>query len=132
MLAMCGCNDATSPPRTFSRLLSSADRIEVTNHWYAFGSSITGAELTGIAQAVASGKKNTFGPPYDWKSPRIWQVEFYRGTNHLAVIRTGYGVFEAAGVEYRDGTGTLLASWKKLEEVLQAHNAKPDAEATIK
>lgn len=123
VLVLCGCQDATSPPKALSQLLSTADRIEATNHWYAFGNSIAGAEVREITRAIASAKKNTVGKPHDWTHPypRVWDFEFHAGTNQLAIIRTAWGVFEIASVEYRDGTGTLLASWKKLEEQLQAH-----------
>jgi len=58
-----------------------------------------------------------------WKNPHVWELEFRAGTNYLATIRTCAGVFEVAGIEYRDGSETLLASWKKLQAQLDQFDA---------
>lgn len=116
MFALCGCSEATHPPAEFSQPLSKADHVVVTNRFFAFGSTIAGAEVSNLAKAAKSAKKKTSGADLDWMSPRIWDVEFYAGTNRLAVIPIGYGEFKQKGVEYIDDTGVVEAFWKKLEE----------------
>ena len=116
MLALCGCSDATQPPAKFSQQLSTADRLEVTNRYFAFGTTITGVDVSSLTMAVKSAKKKTWGQPMDWGSPFVWDVEFYAGTNHLAGIPICYGIFKLEGVEYIDGTGVVEEFSKKLEK----------------
>jgi hypothetical protein len=115
IFVLCGCSDATQPPARFSRRLSSADRLEVTNRHYAFGKTITGADISSLTTAIKSAKKKTWGARMDWNSPRSWEVEFFAGTNRLAVIPVCYGVFKLESAEYSDGSGLVKAFWKKLE-----------------
>jgi hypothetical protein len=112
---LCGCSDATQPPARFSRQISSADRLEVTNRHYALGKTITGADVRRLTTAMQSAKKKTWGARMDWNSPRSWDVEFFAGTNRLAVIPLCYGVFKLERAEYSDGTGFVEAFGKKLE-----------------
>jgi hypothetical protein len=111
-----GCSEAKRPPAAVSQELSTADRLEVTNRGYGFGSTIAGAEVNDLAKAVTSAKRKTSGADLDWMSARIWNVEFCAGTNHLAAIPISCGVFKLQGVEYSDGTGVVEALWRKLEE----------------
>ena len=113
--ALCGCSDATRPPTEFSQQLSTADRLEVTNRYYAFGETLTGADVRSLTIAIESARKKTWGANMDWMSPRNWDVEFYAGTNHLAGLPICYGAFKIEGVEYSDSTGVVEDFWKKLE-----------------
>ena len=114
--ALCGCSDATRPPAKFSQQLSTADRLEVTNRYFAFGTTITGADVSSLTTAVKSATKKTAGTNLDWMSPSSWEVVFYAGTNRLADIPICHGIFKLEGVEYNDGTGFAEQFWKKLEE----------------
>jgi hypothetical protein len=116
MFALCGCSEATHPPAEFWQSLSKADHVVVTNRFFAFGSTIAGAEVSNLVKAAKSAKKKTSGADLDWKSPRIWDAGFYAGTNCLTIVPIGFGEFKQEGVEYIDGTGVVEAFWKKLEE----------------
>jgi hypothetical protein len=116
MLVLCGCSKPTHPPAELSQRIAEADHVVVTNHYRAFGSAMSGAEISSLAKAVASAKKKTVGADFDWMSPRVWDIEFYTGTNHLAVVPVCYGIFQLEGVEYADSTGVIEAFWKKLDE----------------
>jgi hypothetical protein len=114
MLVLCGC----SKQKHFSQLLSAADHVAATNrNGQVFGCIVSGAEVSNLAKAVASAKR-----PYGLKAldftrdPFNWDLEFYAGTNSLAVMHLlGNGFFNLEGVQYCDGTGVAEAFWKKLE-----------------
>jgi hypothetical protein len=95
---------------------STADHIEATNRYFAFGATITGAGVSSLTAAVKSARKKITGTGLDWRDPRCWDVEFYSGTNHLGGFPTFSGIFKLEGVEYRDGTGVMEEFWKKLEK----------------
>jgi len=113
--ALCGCSNATRSPSGFLPQLSTADRLEVTNRYYAFGTTITGTDVRSLTTALTSAKKKTWGAGMDWTSPQSWDIEVYAGTNRLAGFPVCYGVFKIGGVEYSDGSGAAVVFWKKLE-----------------
>ena len=113
---LCGCSDATRPLAKFSRQFSTADHLEVTNRYYAFGATITGADVSSLITAVKTATKKTGGTSLDWMSPITWNVELYTGTNRLVDIPICHGVFKLEDVEYNDSTGFVEKFWKKLEE----------------
>jgi len=115
IFVLCGCSDVTQPPARFLQRLTTADRLEVTNRSYAFGTTITGADVRSLTTAIESARKKRLGAELDWRSPRTWDVEFFAGTNHLADLPICYGVFKIDGVEYWEGSGVTEAFWKKLE-----------------
>jgi hypothetical protein len=108
-LAFCGCSVATRTPAKFVRQLSSADRLVVTNRYYAFGAATTGTNVSSLIAAIKSSKTKKWGSNLDWEEPFVCDLEFYAGTNRLASIPTVYGVFNLDGVEYYDGSGVLEA-----------------------
>lgn len=112
--ALCGCSVATRQVAKFSQQLSPADRLVVTNRYYAFGATITGADVSSLVTAIKSSKTKKRGTGLDWGSPFVCNLEFYAGTNHLASVPTEYGVFNLDGVEYSDGSGVLEALFKKI------------------
>jgi hypothetical protein len=117
MLVLCGC----SKQKHLSQLLSAADHVVATNRYQAFGCTISGAEVSNLTKAVASAKR----PPYglqesDFTDPFVWDLEFYAGTNSLAVMHLDRGgFFQLGGVEYIDGTGVGEAFWNKLDETMR-------------
>jgi len=114
-LGLCGCSDAARPPVQFLQQLSAADRLEATNSYYAFGASITGADVRSFIAAIVSARKKTYGTDMDWANPRTWDVEFYAGTNHLAGLLISHEVFKMGRVEYTDANGVTMRLWEKLE-----------------
>jgi hypothetical protein len=114
MLVLCGC----SKQKQLSQLLSAADHVVATNHnGQAFGCTVSGAEVSNLAKAVASAKIPHGLKALDFTDPFDWDVEFCAGTNSLAVMHLlNHGFFKLEGVEYCDGTGVAEAFWEKLEE----------------
>lgn len=112
--ALCGCSVATRTPAKFSRQLSSADRLVITNRYYAIGATITGTNVSSVITAIKSSRTKKWGAGLDWGNPFVCNLEFYAGTNHLASIPTEYGVFNLDGVEYSDGSGVLESFSKKV------------------
>jgi hypothetical protein len=113
-LALCGCSVATQTPTKFEQQLSSTDRLVVTNRYYAFGATITGTNVSSIITAIKSSKTKKWGTDLDWGSPLVCDLEFYAGTNRLAIIPTEHGVFHLDGVEYFDSSEVLEAFCKKV------------------
>ncbi len=117
MLVLCGC----SKQKHLSQLLSAADHVVATNRYQAFGCTISGAEVSNLTKAVATAKKPYPGmKELDFKSPNDWDLEFYAGTNSLAVMHLErHGFFQLDGIEYGDGTGVADAFWNKLDEAMR-------------
>jgi hypothetical protein len=118
MLVLFGCSKPTHPPVGLSQRIAEADHIVATNrNGIVFSCTKSGADVSGLATAVKSGTKKTWGTGLDWKSPFVWDVEFYTGTNALVVMHLlKHGFFQLEGVEYIDSTGGVEAFWKKLED----------------
>ena len=116
VFALCGCCKPTHPPSRFFQRLSTADRLVATNHYSGFGCTISGAEVTNLIEKIKSARKKTYGTDLDWKSPHVWDLKFYSGTNLLADVPISYEVFKLEEVEYFDSTETVETFWKKLEE----------------
>ena len=114
-LWLCDCSEATRPPGQFLQQLSTADSLEATNSYYAFGTSITGADVRSFITAIASAKKKTYGTGLDWANPQTWDLEFYAGTNHLAGLLISHEVFNIGHVEYSDANGVTMRFWERLE-----------------
>ena len=110
-LAICGCSKTAHPPAEFCQRLSTADHIVVTNRFRAFGTVISGAEVSSLGKAVATASKKLTGA----STFCDWDVDFFAGTNHLAGIRLHDSTIMVEGVEYSDGTGVVEAFWEKLE-----------------
>jgi hypothetical protein len=119
MLALCGCSKPmpSHPPAEFSQRLSRADRLEATNVYYAMGFTNAGADTTNLANAIKAATEKTWGTSCDWMSPRIWKVTFFSGTNELAVVPIGYGLFNLNGVEFGDPSRVVESFWKRLDEL---------------
>jgi hypothetical protein len=117
MLVLCGCSKSMHPPEELSQRIAKADHVVATNrNGVVFICTKSGAEVSNLAKAVKSGTKNTLETDLDWTNPYDWDVDFYAGTNSLAVMHLLHGYFQLEGVEYIDGTGVAEAFWKKLEE----------------
>ena len=116
-LLLCGC----SKQEHLSQSLSAADHVVATNCYQTFGCTISGAEVSNLTKAVATAKKPYSGlKELDFKSPNDWDLEFYAGTNSLAVMHLErYGFFQLEGIEYVDGTGVGEAFWNKLDEAMR-------------
>lgn len=114
--ALCGCSAATQTPAKFVEQLSSADRLIVTNRYDALGTTITGTNISSFITAIKSSKTKKWGTDMDWGNPRVCNLEFYAGTNHLADIPTEYGVFRIDGVEYYDSSKVLETFCRKVTE----------------
>jgi hypothetical protein len=83
VLVLCGCSKLTH----LSQRLATADHIAAINrNGIVFSCTISGAEVGNLAKAVKSGTGKTWGANEDWGSPFVWDVEFYAGTNSLAVM----------------------------------------------
>jgi hypothetical protein len=93
-----------------SQKIFNADHLEVTNRYFSFGTNITGADVSGLANAVASAKRRTFGGNLDCD----WDVKFYAGTNCLGAIHLNRNVIMVEGVQYNDGTGVVMTFWQTL------------------
>lgn len=98
----------------FLRQISTADRLVVTNHYYSFGATITGTDVSGFITAIKSARTKGWGTGLDWGSPFACNLVFYAGTNQLASLPTENGVFNLDGVEYSDSSGVLEAFCKKV------------------
>ena len=94
----------------FSQQLSTATSLEVTNRYFTFGKTITGADVSNLAKAVPPAKRILTGSNYDCD----WEVKFRAGTNYLAAIHLNRDVIMIEGVQYRDGSGVVMALWQKL------------------
>ncbi|HZL14005.1 MAG TPA: hypothetical protein VFC85_07655 [Verrucomicrobiae bacterium] len=112
--ALCGCSVSTRPSAKFSRQISSADRLLVTNHYYAFGATVTGTNVSNLITAIKLARTKRWGTDLDWGDPFVCNLVFYAGTNQLASIPTVYGVFNLDGVEYSDVSGVLNAFCKNV------------------
>jgi len=109
IIALCGCSNSTQPPAAFSQQLSTADRLVATNRYFAFGSTVTGTEVSSLAKAVTSAKRQTLGAATDCD----WDADFFAGTNHLAVIHLHDSVISVDGIQYRDDSGVVTKFWQK-------------------
>ncbi|HEY5233651.1 MAG TPA: hypothetical protein VIK35_08970 [Verrucomicrobiae bacterium] len=112
--ALCGCYVSTQPSAKSSRQISSADRLVVTNRYYAFGATITGTNVSCLITVIKSARTKRWGTDMDWGDPFVCNLVFYAGTNQLASIPAVYGVFNLDGVEYSDVSGVLEAFCKNV------------------
>ena len=103
-------------PAQLSQRIAEADQVIVTNRYRAIGQTISREEADSLVKSIASAKKKTSGTDLDWASERVWDVDFYAGTNRMASIPVYYGIFQLEGVEYADSTGSLQKIWMKLDE----------------
>jgi len=98
-------------PAEISRQLSTADRVVVvTNHFHAFGATITCLDASRLTKTVTSARQDRL--PAD--AVFDWDVEFYAGTNFLTVIHLQDRVFMLGNSQYIDDTGVLRDFWQKL------------------
>jgi len=106
-----------SRQKELAQSLSAADHIVATNRYQTFGCTISGPEVGKLAQAVGSASRPSGLAGMDVQNPNDWDLEFYAGTNSLAVMHLlNHGFFQLEGVEYDDGTGVAETFWKKLGE----------------
>jgi hypothetical protein len=110
VFALCGCSGTKQLPSEFSQQLSTADRLEVTNRYYLFGTTISGADVSSLTKAIKSARNKTLGADADCD----WDAKFYAGTNYLAVIHLNRDVIMVEDVQYHDGTGFVMTFWQKL------------------
>jgi len=113
---LCGCSGTKQLPSEFSQQFSTADRLEVTNRYYLFGTSVSGADVSSLTKAIKSARKKTRGADADCD----WDVKFYSGTNYLAVIHLNRDVIMVEDVQYHDGTGFVMTFWQKLVKAATA------------
>jgi hypothetical protein len=64
----------------------------------------------GQAVAIAKHDRNAYSAIFDW------DVQFYAGTNFLAVIHVQDRAFWIGGTQYSDGSGVLKAFYERLEK----------------
>jgi hypothetical protein len=105
---VCGC----SPQKDLARRLASADRLVVTNRSESFRMVVTDLEVKQVVRAIADGKKES---PYISASPYL-QLEFFKGTTHLASVTTSVQVFWIGNKPYSDPSGALVALMHRYRE----------------
>lgn len=110
----CGCSPER-PPADFIQQVSQADHVVVTNLYLPVTFTITGEEFRQLSTAItnATRDKNNYSAVFDW------QVQFYKGTNHLTDIHLQDRAFVMPGLQYSDGSGVLKSfyeNWVKTEE----------------
>jgi hypothetical protein len=105
--SLSGCSEPAHP----SGQISEADRIvTVTNEGHNFTVTVTGDNASALAKAVASSKEDKvpISATFDW------DVQLFKGTNLLTVIRLQHNYFLLAGTQYEDDSGVLEAFYRKL------------------
>lgn len=108
VLVLCAC----SAQKSLAQRLAGADRVVVTNTSEGLSISVTGADVSKIVQAIASGRK---------ESPLVsaalgLTLEFYKGAAHLGTVNTSYTVFWVGNKPYSDTTGTLTALHERFRQ----------------
>ena len=111
-------------PTQPGRLIGGADRIIVTNtfpplleeRYRGFSLTISGDEARKIIRGVSSmwPYSSTTPPTLPTNSIFEWELRFYRGTNHLAVIYLAGSTFTFEDQEYGGDKGVLEAFSRRL------------------
>jgi len=110
LIGFCGCSQPGQPPTEFTQQIFQADRIVATNRYDATNFVLTGEEVGRVGKAVASAKhdKNHYQAIFDW------DLQFYTGTNFLAVVHLQDAAFWIGGTQYIDETGVLKTFYHRL------------------
>lgn len=106
VFALCGCSRPAHPPAN----IATADRVVVTNRFSAFGLTVTGADASRLATAVAAAAQDRLPATAIFD----WELEFYAGTNFLTLIHLQDRAFMLSNNQYSDDTGVLKTFWQKL------------------
>ena len=98
----CGCSPKNA---RLADQIRGADRIVATNRSVSAPVVVEGSEAKRIAAAAAGAKwdRNYYPAIFDW------DVQFYAGTNFLAVIRLQDRIFKTKHAQFNDETGVLKA-----------------------
>jgi hypothetical protein len=111
-----------SQPTKLAHLIANADHIIVTNRsvprYRGFSISISGPRVGQIVRAVSSATRNQAETNSEWD----WEIQFFKGTNRLAVVNFQGSMFLAENGEYHDGSGEL----KKLESEISIRTTRPE------
>lgn len=108
-----GCSRSTRTPEAFARQVAGADRIVASDWNHGSIMVIAGQESKDLIRALSSAKclpKNMSAPT----SP-CCAIEFFQGTNLLAVIAVQEEWFGPGGGEYVEKSGVLKALQRRLE-----------------
>lgn len=108
LVCACGC----SPNKNLARSLKEADRVVVTNSFDGLSITVTGKEVNRMVKAIASGEKL----PPSIAASVDFNLQFFKGTEHLATLPTSVMIFWAGDKAYSDRTGTLEALKAKYRE----------------
>jgi hypothetical protein len=109
LAGLCAC----SRQKTLADRLASADRVVMTNPRDGLTTTITGAQVQKIVQAIKAAKKiSSEGLA---SSPGL-RLGFYAGTNHLETVPTSDLIFWIDKTPYEDKSNTLRAYYEKFRE----------------
>src|SRR4051794_14809777 len=102
LLLVTGCSPAR-PSAEFTRKVSLADHIIVTNRALHVTRTLTGDDFRAITMAVTNAVEDKHN--YD----SIWdcEIQFFSGTNLLTTVNLAYRTFFAGSNHYVDSSGVL-------------------------
>jgi hypothetical protein len=111
IIGVCACSqreDAQGPQRALARRLTEADRVVFSN---LFNNRVTltlsNKEVRKIVRALKASEE--ISPNVD--AALGYALVFFRGTNHLATVRTSQIIFWIDGRAYEDTSGTLETAY---------------------
>ncbi len=111
LICFCGC----SPQKTLAHRLKGADRAVyacVLKDYEEVKTTVTGDDVNKVVEAIAHGRKLS----RDIKAAFGFQLEFFKGSEHLATINTSGQAFWVGDTPYEDTTKTLKRLYEKAHE----------------